>query len=385
MGFFNIGQKDEYGKQRRIEHRGKHLRASRTGGVALRAQAQALGARLTANTQRGFRVSTTPMKNTQIALQNGRFVLRGRYGSGPFRLNLSKTGVSVSTRNRLGSFNWLKPNRSSAKILGVQLRGKNAAALQVAYMIVAAAVTATGLLLRLLYGLILLLVAVLDLVYRLGLATPYAWRTLLRRMRNKRLFKRISRLEAVLGEQMDNWGKEQLIAAALLIFVAWGRGREAKEAAPALGKMVAEHGSDGPLQRSIEALSDVDQSLENCREALPSESDLPLAAFAMISRRLLHSVSENELVEVLLQIDEIALQEGERTVLQERMLEVFADFAGLQFFEEEKVESAAEATELHADSTGSAESITAEDGQSGDGRIDLNTASLEELQTLPQA
>ncbi len=69
MGFLNIGRKDEHGKQRRIEHRGKYLRASRTGGIALRAQARPLGATLTANTQRGFRVSTTPMKNTQIALQ----------------------------------------------------------------------------------------------------------------------------------------------------------------------------------------------------------------------------------------------------------------------------------------------------------------------------
>ncbi|MFO8241481.1 MAG: hypothetical protein R6T90_10865, partial [Dissulfuribacterales bacterium] len=127
MGFLNVGKKDEYGKQRRIEHRGKYLRASRTGGVALRAQAKALGANLTANTTHGFRVSTTPLKNTQVALQNGRFVLRGRYSHGPFHFNLSKTGVSASTRNQLGSFNWVKPNRSSAKIFGVQLRGRKAA------------------------------------------------------------------------------------------------------------------------------------------------------------------------------------------------------------------------------------------------------------------
>ena len=135
MGLFNLGSKDEYGRQRRVEHRGRHLRASRTGGVALRAQAKAAGVNVTANTSTGFRVSGTPMTNTQVALQNGRFVLRGRYGDGPTKLNVSKTGATVSTRNALGSFNWIKPNRSSAKIAGVQVRGQNAALLQVIYML----------------------------------------------------------------------------------------------------------------------------------------------------------------------------------------------------------------------------------------------------------
>lgn len=67
MVFFNIGKKDEYLKQRRIEHRGRHFRASH--GIALRAQTKALGASLTANSQQALRVSTTLLKNTQIALQ----------------------------------------------------------------------------------------------------------------------------------------------------------------------------------------------------------------------------------------------------------------------------------------------------------------------------
>jgi len=36
-----------------------------------------------------------------------------------------------------------------------------------------------------------------------------------------------------------------------------------------------------------------------------------------------------------LEADEITLKDGPRTVLQERMLEVFSDFAGLQLFEED--------------------------------------------------
>ncbi|MFW5783249.1 MAG: DNA-binding protein, partial [Spirochaetota bacterium] len=132
---FNLGEKDAYGRQKRIEHRGKYLRASRTGGVSLRAQTKAAGLNVTANTKRGIRVSTRIARRTNIGLQNGRFILRGRYGRGRTKLNLSKSGASVSTRNALGSFNWTNPNRSSAKVMGVQMRGKKAANLQLIYML----------------------------------------------------------------------------------------------------------------------------------------------------------------------------------------------------------------------------------------------------------
>ncbi|MFW5828076.1 MAG: hypothetical protein ACOCU4_08285, partial [Alkalispirochaeta sp.] len=65
---FNIGKKDEYGRQRRIEHRGKYLRASRTGGVSLRAQTKAAGLNITGNTSHGIRVSTRIAKGTNVAV-----------------------------------------------------------------------------------------------------------------------------------------------------------------------------------------------------------------------------------------------------------------------------------------------------------------------------
>lgn len=384
MGFLNLGHKDKHGKQRRIEHRGKYLRASRTGGIALRAQAQALGANLTANTQHGFRVSTTPLKYTQVALQNGRFVLRGRYGSGPFRFNLSKTGLSVSARNRLGSFNLLKPQRSSAKILGIQLRGKNAAGLQIAYMAIAAAISAIGLLIQLLATFIQLLGAASSIVYRLALATPYAFRILLRKIRNKRVAKQTSRLEKQIGVQVDGWNKEQLSAATLLILAVWGRGQDARKASPELDCLVAEHGQDSLMEGSHDTLPDVAETLENFRETRPSKPDLSLPIFALIARRLPNKLTDNELAEVVLQADEIALKEVIRTVLQERMLEVLADFAGLHFYEEQEEEE-----ELTQPSTNpqteeeiaEPEYDTAHD--SGEGKIDLNSASFETLQALP--
>jgi|SRR5699024_1484459 len=128
-----IGDKDASGRQKHIAYRGKNLRVSRTGGVSLRHQAKLGRLNVTANTKHGVRVSTRVAKNTQVALQNGRFVLRGRYGKGPTRLNLSKSGISVSTRTPIGSVNWMRPNRSSAKVAGVVVRGKKAAQLQLLY------------------------------------------------------------------------------------------------------------------------------------------------------------------------------------------------------------------------------------------------------------
>jgi len=135
-----LGKKDEDGKQVRIEHRGKYTRASRTGGVAVRAEKKIGSVNVTANSSKGVRASTRIANGTRVALQNGRVQLIGRWRAGPFGFNLSKTGVSASVKNKAGTFNFLKPQYSSFKLAGVQLRGKKAAQLQVIYMLIMAAV-----------------------------------------------------------------------------------------------------------------------------------------------------------------------------------------------------------------------------------------------------
>jgi hypothetical protein len=137
---FGFGKKDEDGKQVRIEHRGKYTRASRTGGVAVRAEEKVGPVNLTANSSKGVRASTRVANGTRMALQNGKFQLIGRWRAGPLGFNLSKTGVSASVKNKAGTFNFLKPQYSSFKFAGVQLRGKKAAQLQVIYMLITAAV-----------------------------------------------------------------------------------------------------------------------------------------------------------------------------------------------------------------------------------------------------
>lgn len=127
---FGIGRKDRDGRQVRVEHRGKTLRASRTGGVAARAEKRIGPVSATVNTTHGLRLSTRLARGLHVGLQNGRTRLIGRWGTGPFAFNLSKSGVSTSMKTSTGRLNLLKPQYSSFKLGGVQVRGRTAAQLQ---------------------------------------------------------------------------------------------------------------------------------------------------------------------------------------------------------------------------------------------------------------
>jgi hypothetical protein len=109
------------------------LRLSRTGGVSA-AWHPFRG--VTFNTQHGFRLSKT-RKGLTLGIQSGRFVIRGRWNLGKyFRLNLAKKrGFSLSWKNELGSLNLSRPQYSSAKLFGIQLRGQRAASIQRYYLL----------------------------------------------------------------------------------------------------------------------------------------------------------------------------------------------------------------------------------------------------------
>lgn len=130
-----LGKKDEHGNQVRVEHRGKHTRASRTGGASVRAQTKVGGVNLTANSSHGVRASKKIAPGTRVAFQKGRFQLIGRWSKGPFHFNLSKTGGSISAKNKRGSYNITNPRRSSFKIGGMQFRGQKAAQFQILYLL----------------------------------------------------------------------------------------------------------------------------------------------------------------------------------------------------------------------------------------------------------
>ncbi|MGI9345158.1 MAG: hypothetical protein ACR2PW_02705 [Gammaproteobacteria bacterium] len=122
--------------RRRIEHRGKNLRVSRTQGAAIRTEHKVAGANVSLSSSEGLRLSTRVSKGARIALQNGRAQLIGRWNAGPVAFNLSKTGASASLKNQVGTYNFLKPSYSSFKLGGIQVRGKKASQLQLAYIVI---------------------------------------------------------------------------------------------------------------------------------------------------------------------------------------------------------------------------------------------------------
>ena len=332
MKFLNLGEKDEYGRQKRIEHRGKYLRASRTGGLSLRAQTRAAGLNLTANATHGFRVSRTVGKKTQMAMQNGRFVLRGRYGSGPTKLNLSKSGMTVSTRNELGTFNWVKPNRSSAKLLGVQVRGKNAVYAHIAYVVVTAIVACIQLMLALILTLAQWAWQILKIALKLALAAPYGLVVLQRRFRNWQVRKAQTQLSPAFIETLETWSEDQIVAATALAFLAWGRGFDLQLALQPLKEALDGSNKLAELTSSQPDLEDVSVRMS---EWYGGDADLGgplpvLARTATLAEMAARRVSGDRLPKLLLGIDDAALQQAPKTRLQEQMLTVFCDFSGLR-------------------------------------------------------
>ena len=81
---------------------------------------------LTFNTSHGLRVSKS-FYGLTLGFQRSNSVFRGRWDFGKkLNLNLSKSGFSLSVKNKVGAINLRNPNRSSATFLGIQVRGKKA-------------------------------------------------------------------------------------------------------------------------------------------------------------------------------------------------------------------------------------------------------------------
>ena len=122
--------------QKRIAYSGKNVRVSRTGGVSVTKTFKGDGVGATLNTKHGVRLHQRLFKGARMGFQNGNFQFIGKYNNGPFNFNISKSGVSTSIKNKRGAYNLFKPNYSSFKLGGVQIRGKNAATFQLLYMFV---------------------------------------------------------------------------------------------------------------------------------------------------------------------------------------------------------------------------------------------------------
>ena len=81
---------------------------------------------VTLNTAHGLRVSKS-FRGLTLGFQRSNSIFRGRWKVGQkLNLNLSKSGFSLSVKNKVGAINLKNPNRSSASIFGIQVRGKKA-------------------------------------------------------------------------------------------------------------------------------------------------------------------------------------------------------------------------------------------------------------------
>lgn len=351
MALLGIGEKDRYGRQKRIAHEGKFLRASRTGGISLRAQTRAAGLNLTANTRHGLRVSHRLGRKTQLAFQNGRLVFRGRYGSGPTRLNVSKTGMTVSTRNPFGTINWIKPNRSSAKLFGVQVRGQKALFIQMVMLAITGVVALASLAINLCILLINVIVWLATHLWNLTAKIPdtlddiaHIWRK--RRLRQTRL-----ELDHTVQQAIDDWSQDDVIHANELMFLSVARGHSALDASRTSDWPLAQHLTgrkhrrtpDQETHQRIGAL--IEHALTRDRNK-PDKADHTdaaehkqpgtttavriLALTALIAKETESKITASQRPELLFALDDLMLEQGSRNVLQDQMLEVFADQCGLR-------------------------------------------------------
>ena len=328
----NWGKKDEQGKQVRIEHRTAYTRASRTAGISLRAQTKAAGINVTLNSQHGLRLSHRLTQGTQVALQNGRFVLVGRYGKGPHKLNLSKSGISVSTRNQLGTFNWLKPNRSSAKLWGIQVRGKKAAQMQIIYGIfslIGQALYAAG------YVLIMIINFVMWLILKVWAAARYLGHALQAKALDRRLAKAQTHHNALLQRRQtlpDVWTKTleasshaQLLASLIWILSAWGRGEASLEYLAQLKTTLAATLLEpGLVELEAQAIQ-LNQWAEDFDAQKPLDDEL--AILGLLGQQLAH---HPQAVEIVYALDEQLIQ-PKPTKLQMMMRDTLIKFMELSY------------------------------------------------------
>lgn len=321
MGFLKVGEKDRSGRQKRIEHGGKYLRASRTGGVSLRAHARAAGVNLTGNTRHGVRVSTRLARNTQVALQNGRFILRGRYGSDAAKLNLSKSGVTVSSKTPVGSFNWVKPGRSSFKLGGVQVRGHKAAQLQGIYLLFTGVFALIGGLLKA-FGLLFVGIA-------RGVGAIVAWRE---RARQERERLEVSAAEvAPVGAHvleandisLEEEPARDLFAGLLFTLTTLGRGSTRFDSDTVDDPRI----SLGVQHGLAEDVTVVGRRLVHWlgTEEPGEDPQVVLGVLHALATAFGNKVAGETRAEALLALDDACLAMGPRTVLQEAMIDLLAE------------------------------------------------------------
>lgn len=321
----NLGKKDRRGRQARVGHYGRNLRISRTGGVSLRHAVRAGRVGLAANTRHGLRLSSALGKGTQVATQNGRFILRGRYGRGPVSFNLSKSGLSASLASDVGRLNLVHPGRSSAKLFGVQVRGQKAASINAVML----AITAVLAIIQV--AVMLLVIAVKALVWLLAWAHE-TFQQLMGRWQSARAERAFQARFSELNEAADALDKQQLpddpSRMRLLghgLVTASGRDPAALEA------RLEELGTSLRSKRQALALASLAAPITPGSETSdPLDPEDQLAWCLLAARLLFDQAPEETIIERLLALDDLCLALGDKTEAQEDLLGLIAEAGGIR-------------------------------------------------------
>jgi len=327
----NIKNTKSDDRLKRIEYRGKYLRASRTGGVALRAQGKAAGINLTVNSKNGMRVSKRIAKGTNVGLQKGRFVLRGRYGKGPTKLNLSKSGVSVSSKTSVGTINWFKPKSSSAKIGGIQFRGDNAliiqfvaALFQIFYNLINITLKVGFWVLKTTFWLFKALFKAIVLVFRK-----------FKQRRLRRIQKVLEALEINWCKELQNQPTENILSSLFYTLLIIGSGKS-KVQSNFINQKLEGYEHKNALEPILTKISDesIESALHLTFNSLDGHSiEQPLlieSFFGCLVEAISQRIKPNDLIAVFWALDFCVLVDGKRNHLQEELFGVFSDICGFE-------------------------------------------------------
>ncbi len=311
------------GRLKRIEYRGKYLRVSRTGGVALRAQGAASGINFTINSKHGTRISSRIAKGTNVGFQKGRFILRGRYGKGPIKLNISKSGVSVSSKTEIGSVNLFKPKYSSAKLGGVHFRGDNAIAIH-----------AIILFLQFMYSSIKILFKIIFwFLNTLSSSLPNIIKSI-KEKKSSQIEKIVKTLEQNWLQVLQNETNENLFCALFYNLIIIGKGNS-EVSSKFIDEILHDYNNKSELEPLLSEIDDknLESAVELTLESLNGHSIDQVILIELFFGSLAYSISQKVnskiLIEIFYALDYCILISGKRNILQERLLGVFADTCGI--------------------------------------------------------
>lgn len=321
----NLGNKDRRGRQARIGHYGRNLRISRTGGVSLRHAVRAGRVGMSVNSRHGLRLSSALGRGTQVATQNGRFILRGRYGKGPVKFNLSKSGVSASLASDVGRLNLTHPGRSSAKLFGVQLRGQKAASINAIVLIgtaIVAVIQMAAVLLVLAGKTALWLVAALLEGWQRGIAR---WQEMQANRAFQTRYTELLDCTAALdsGHLPDEASRLRLLGHAAASSGSL-QGEKLRMHLQAIGSSLRSKRRATALASLAEPISLGSESSDNM------DPDRLLAWCLLAARCLFDQAPEDDILERFLALDDLCLAMGDKTEAQEELLGLIAEVGGLR-------------------------------------------------------